>query len=256
MKIPERVVHHLDALLAGAIAVLFAFEIAVEADLRGDRALAAVVSALICVTLPARQRWPLIPLVACLVGEAAGGVEAVRLARELMPDVIVMDVRMPDLEGIQATRQIVLDPASPRVLVLTTFDADEYVYEALRAGACGFLLKDGPEDQLLAAIRITAVGGSLFASAVTARLIEGFVSPGAVSALPVALTDLTGREREVLVLIARGLSNAELATSLVLSEHTAKSHVSAILRKLGLRDRLQAVILAYECGLVRPGGDA
>jgi DNA-binding NarL/FixJ family response regulator len=188
-----------------------------------------------------------------VVGEAADGVEAVAAARELQPDVVLMDVRMPRVDGIEATRQIAAMPAAPRVLVLTTFDLDEYVFAALRAGASGFLLKDAPEEQLLAAIRIVADGGSLFAPAVTQRLIERFTTLDEPAAPPPALAELTAREAEVLRLLARGRSNAEIAAELVVSEHTVKTHVAHVLSKLGLRDRIQAVILAYESGLVRPG---
>ena len=186
-----------------------------------------------------------------IVGEAGHGGEAVELARALEPDVVLMDIRMPEVDGIEATRRIVDGRANgPRVLVLTTFDLDEYVYEALRAGASGFLLKDAPEDQLVAGIKIVADGGSLFAPAVTRRLIERFA--GARPAEPVqALAELTPRELEVLRLVARGLSNAEIAGELVVSEHTAKTHVAHILQKLDLRDRVQAVVLAYESGVVR-----
>jgi DNA-binding NarL/FixJ family response regulator len=188
-----------------------------------------------------------------VVGEAGDGEEAVRLAAELAPAVVLMDIRMPTLNGIEATEQIVVDETSPRVLVLTTFDYDEYVYAALRAGASGFLLKDAPEDQLLAAIRVVAAGGALFSPAVTRRLIEEFArrraSPGHAS----RIDGLTAREHEVLRLIARGLSNAEIASELTVSEHTTKTHVAHILGKLGLRDRAQAVVVAYEAGLVRPG---
>jgi DNA-binding NarL/FixJ family response regulator len=188
-----------------------------------------------------------------VVGEAADGAEAVTLARDLHPDVVLMDVRMPNVDGIEATRRIV-DGADgmPRVLVLTTFDLDEYVYQALRAGASGFLLKDAPEDQLVAGIRIVANGGSLFAPAVTRRLIERFADTAPREPSP-ALAELTRRELEVLRLLARGLSNAEIAAELVLSEHTAKTHVAHILGKLDLRDRVQAVVLAYESGIVRAG---
>jgi DNA-binding NarL/FixJ family response regulator len=188
-----------------------------------------------------------------VVGEAGGGLAAVTNAEALTPDVILMDIRMPDLNGIEATRRIVRDEGSPRVLVLTTFDLDEYVYEALRAGASGFLLKDAPEDQLLAAIRVVASGGSLFAPSVTRKLIQRFAEERSPSANGDALEELTGRERDVLKLIARGLSNSEIAEELVVSEHTTKTHVSSILRKLDLRDRVQAVVLAYETGLIRPG---
>jgi DNA-binding NarL/FixJ family response regulator len=187
-----------------------------------------------------------------VLGEAGDGVEAVSLARELKPDVVLMDVRMPKLDGIAATRLLVQEPEPPRVLVLTTFDLDEYVFGALRAGASGFLLKDAPEEQLLAAIRVAADGGALFSPGVTRRLIERFAQLGETAG-PSAVDELSPRELEVLRLIARGLTNAEIATQLVVSEHTIKTHVARILQKLDLRDRTQAVILAYECGFVRPG---
>jgi DNA-binding NarL/FixJ family response regulator len=186
-----------------------------------------------------------------VVGEASDGAEAVALTNEVHPDVVLMDVRMPVMDGIEATRRIVRGREhDPRVLVLTTFDLDEYVYEALRAGASGFLLKDAPEEQLVSGIRIVAEGGSLFAPAVTRRLIERFAG-SAPRECPPALVDLTPRELEVLQLVARGLSNAEIAAELVVSEHTAKTHVAHILDKLDLRDRVQAVVIAYESGLVR-----
>ena len=188
-----------------------------------------------------------------VVGEAGDGVEAVAAARTLQPDVVLMDVRMPRVDGIEATRQISLLAEAPRVLVLTTFDLDEYVFAALRVGASGFLLKDAPEDQLLSAIRVVSGGGSLFAPSVTRRLIERFASLDNGAAPPPALDELTSRELEVLRLLARGRSNAEIAAELVVSEHTVKTHVAHVLAKLDLRDRIQAVILAYEIGLVRPG---
>jgi len=189
-----------------------------------------------------------------VVGEATNGAEAVVLAAELEPHVVLMDVRMPELDGIEATRRILeAQPDGPRVLVLTTFSDDEYVYEALRAGASGFLLKDAPEDQLIAGIRIVAQGGSLFAPAVTRKLIERFAGR-APAPPPPALDELTPRELEVLRLLARGLSNAEIAAEFVVSDHTVKTHVAHVLQKLDLRDRVQAVVVAYETGLVQPGG--
>ena len=186
-----------------------------------------------------------------VVGEAADGTEAIDLARELEPDVVLMDVRMPNVDGIEATRRIVDgSEQAARVLVLTTFDLDEYVYEALRAGASGFLLKDAPEEQLVSGIRVVAGGASLFAPAVTRRLIERFAG-ASPPVPPPALGELTPRELEVLHLVARGLSNAEIAAELVVSEHTAKTHVAHILDKLDLRDRVQAVVLAYESGIAR-----
>jgi DNA-binding NarL/FixJ family response regulator len=191
-----------------------------------------------------------------VVGEAGDGVEAVELARRELPDVVLMDIRMPVMDGLEATRRIVaLDRAEGiRVLVLTTFDLDEYVYEALQAGASGFLLKDTPPADLLAAIRVVAGGDALLAPGVTRRLIAEFArrpEPSAVA--PAALAALTDREREVLALVARGLSNAEIAELLVVSGATAKTHVSRVLAKLGARDRAQLVMLAYETGLVTPG---
>jgi len=185
-----------------------------------------------------------------VVGEAADGVEAVALAGELAPDVVLMDLRMPEMDGVEATRRITSSSDS-KVVVLTTFDLDEFVYASLRAGASAFLLKDAKEEQLLAAIRVAAEGGSMFAPAVTQRLIERFTEGAAAPATP--LPEISAREREVLVLVAKGLSNAEIAASLVISEHTAKTHVASVLQKLRVASRVQAVVLAYESGLVKPG---
>jgi DNA-binding NarL/FixJ family response regulator len=190
-----------------------------------------------------------------VVGEAGDGREAVGRAERLGPDVVLMDVRMPDVDGIEATRRILARDGAPRVVVLTTFDRDEYVYAALRAGASAFLLKDAPEQQLLAAIRVVADGGSLFSPSVTRRLIEHFTNGARDAVAPPALDELSPRELEVLRLMARGLSNAEIAAELIVSEHTAKTHVAKVLQKLDLRNRVQAVVLAYEAGLVRPGFD-
>jgi DNA-binding NarL/FixJ family response regulator len=187
-----------------------------------------------------------------LVGEAGNGAEALELAGRLDPDVILMDVRMPELDGVEATRRLVSGGTRARVLVLTTFDLDEYVYAAIRAGASGFLLKDVQPDELADAIRVVAAGNSLFGPAATQRLLDRFVQQGEPREPP-AVGELTDREREILELLARGLSNAEIAERLFLSEATVKSHVSAILRKLGVRDRVQAVIAAYEAGIVRAG---
>jgi DNA-binding NarL/FixJ family response regulator len=187
-----------------------------------------------------------------VVGEAANGFEAIDLCASTKPDVVLMDVRMPELDGISATRQIASLDAPPRVLVLTTFDLDEVVYDALRAGASGFLLKDAPEERLTTAIRVVADGGSLFAPSVTRRLIEEFARRAPKSEAD--LSSLTERENEVLRLVARGLSNAEIGSTLFVSENTVKTHVARVLMKLGVRDRVQAVVLAYESGLVRPQG--
>ncbi len=189
-----------------------------------------------------------------VVAEAADGREALRLTRELAPDVVVMDIRMPELDGIEATRRLQAAGATTRVLILTTFDLDQYLYEAMRAGASGFLLKDAPSDQLVAGIRTVAVGDALLAPALTRRLIEHFVRrPPPDTALPPNLGQLTSRELEVLTLLARGLSNTEIATTLFLGEATIKTHVGRILQKLDLRDRVQAVVYAYETGLIQPG---
>jgi len=190
-----------------------------------------------------------------VVGEASDGRECVELCRQLEPDVILMDVRMPNVDGVQATHRIAAEGSPARIIILTTYDLDEYVYEAIRAGASGFLLKDVRPAQLVDAIRVVAAGEALLAPSVTKRLLNRFADilpPKNGAPLP-GLTELTEREREVLKLLASGLSNAELAERLFLSEATVKSHISNLLRKLGLRDRVQAVILAYETGLVRPG---
>jgi DNA-binding NarL/FixJ family response regulator len=187
-----------------------------------------------------------------LVGEAGDGDEAIRAAAELDPDVILMDIRMPNLDGVEATRRLVNSGSAARILVLTTFDLDEYVYAAVRAGASGFLLKDVQPGELVDAIRVVAAGNSLFGPAATRRLVERFAPPPAARATN-TINELTEREREILRLLAQGRSNAELAEQLFLSEATVKTHVSAILRKLAVRDRVQAVIAAYEAGLVRPG---
>jgi len=188
-----------------------------------------------------------------VVGEAVDGRDAVDLAMRLCPDVVVMDVRMPVMDGIEATRRITSMRGTSRVLILTTFDLDEYVFEALRAGASGFALKSRPLDELLSAIRVIAAGDALLAPSITRRLISHFTERASAPArLPSGLAELTEREREVLSLVARGLSNVELAESLHVSVPTAKTHVSRVLAKLGARDRTQLVIIAYESGLVTP----
>jgi DNA-binding NarL/FixJ family response regulator len=188
-----------------------------------------------------------------IVGEASNGREALDLARELRPDVVLLDIRMPELDGLEAARRLLTNPDAPRVLVLTTFDTDEYVYEAMKAGASGFLLKAVRPEQLADAVRTVAAGDTLLAPAITRRLIEEFVQGPAPGAAPEALEELTERELEVLKLIARGMSNAQVAAELVVSEATVKTHVTHILRKLDLSDRVQAVVLAYESGLIRAG---
>jgi DNA-binding NarL/FixJ family response regulator len=189
-----------------------------------------------------------------VVGTASDGAEAVKISRELRPDVVLMDVRMPGTDGIEATRQLTGDANGPHVIILTTFDLDEYVYDALRAGASGFLLKDVTGERLFDAVRVVAAGEALLAPAVTRRLISEFARlRPAAPAPPAAVAELTPRETEVLRLLAEGLSNPEIADRLVITEETVKTHVSRVLHKLALRDRAQAVVLAYESGLVRPG---
>jgi DNA-binding NarL/FixJ family response regulator len=192
-----------------------------------------------------------------VVGEAGDGVQALDQVRALQPDVVLMDVRMPRMDGVEATRRIAGPDrdGSARVLVLTTFDLDEYVVEALRAGASGFLLKDVPAEDLIAAIRVVADGDAIVAPSITRRLLDRFAArlPAVDERTPAALESLTDREVEVLRLVARGLSNAEIAKELFVSETTVKTHVGHLLTKLGLRDRVQAAVFAYESGLVRPG---
>jgi DNA-binding NarL/FixJ family response regulator len=194
-----------------------------------------------------------------VVGEAGNGVEALAAARKVRPDVILMDIRMPEMDGITATRELCegrsADPECPRVLILTTFDLDDYVYDALRAGASGFLLKDTPPEDLAEAIRIVAAGDSLLSPSVTRKLVEEFNRAPAIPTPDKRLGDLTEREVEVLQQLARGLSNSEIANALFVSETTVKTHVSHILTKLELRDRVQAVVIAYESGLVVPGNN-
>ncbi|MGW1586340.1 response regulator [Streptomyces sp. NPDC002386] len=191
-----------------------------------------------------------------VVGQAVHGLDAIAKVRELAPDVVLMDIRMPELGGIEATRRITTDHPDIRVLVLTTFDLDEYVYQALRAGASGFLLKDASADQLAEAVRVVAAGDALLAPGITRRLIAEFSRLDGTPRPPLMrrVGDLTERETEVLTLIAQGLSNAEIAGRLVVAEQTVKTHVGRILVKLGLRDRTQAAVFAYESGLVRPSG--
>jgi DNA-binding NarL/FixJ family response regulator len=194
-----------------------------------------------------------------VVGEAGDGAEAVEAVRALAPDVVLMDVRMPVLDGIGATREILRDRTrGPHILILTTFDLDEYVYEALRAGASGFLLKDTPPEELVEAIRVVARGDALLSPTITRRVIEEFVRrpPDSVRRPPEQLAELTARELEILRLVARGLSNAEIAKEAFVSETTVKTHVARILMKLSLRDRVQAVVFAYEHGVVTPGDTA
>ncbi len=188
-----------------------------------------------------------------LVGEAENGAQALELAKELDPDVILMDVRMPELDGVEATKRLVAAGTRARILVLTTFDLDEYIYASIRAGASGFLLKDVQPDELADAIRVVAAGNSLFGPAATQRLLDRFAERNEPTQLR-SLDALTDREHEILELLAHGLSNAEIAERLYLSETTVKTHVSAVLRKLGVRDRVQAVIAAYEAGIARAGG--
>ena len=189
-----------------------------------------------------------------VVGEAADGREAVQLARRARPDLVLMDIRMPELDGLSAARQVLALPHAPRVLMLTTFDDDENVYEALRIGTSGFLLKASPPEQLLEAIRLVGAGKALIDPAVTRRVIDAFARQPARRPLPPEIEELTPRELEVLRHVARGLNNAEIAAELVVSEATVKTHMNRLLMKLGLRDRTQAVVLAYEARLVHPGG--
>lgn len=193
-----------------------------------------------------------------VVGLAANGADALELARLERPDVVLMDVRMPGMDGLEATRRLLAGrPPQPRVLILTTFDLDEYIYEALKAGASGFLLKDGPRAQLVAGVRAVAAGESMLAPSIMLRLIQAYVERKTwPPEPPAALRSLSDREREVLLLVARGLSNAEIAQTLFLSEATVKTHVAHLLQKLGLRDRVQAVILAYEHRLIQPGSES
>ncbi len=200
-----------------------------------------------------------------VVAEAADGEAAIRLARRHRPDVVLMDIRMPGLDGLEATRRLLASfaadppaagPQPPRIVILTTFDLDEYVYAALQAGAAGFLLKDVSPEHLVGAVRTVAVGDALLAPSITRRLVERYARPGAApDAAPETLASLTAREIEVFRLLARGMSNAEIAATLVVSEATIKTHVAGILGKLGLRNRAQAVVLAYESGMVRVGSD-
>ena len=188
-----------------------------------------------------------------VVGEAGSGEEALAVCARERPDLVCMDIRMPGMDGIEATRRLLREPSPPRVLVLTTFDLDAYVYEALRAGASGFLVKDAPPERLVAAVRSVAAGEELFAPTVLRRLVEAYVREPPAEPTADVLDGLTDREREVLLQMAAGLSNAEIAATLYLSPLTVKTHVTRILTKLGLRDRVQAVVLAYESGLVRRG---
>jgi DNA-binding NarL/FixJ family response regulator len=192
-----------------------------------------------------------------IVAQAADGLEAIEAVLRTRPDVVLMDIRMPRLDGIEATRRVRARERAPRVIMLTTFDLDEYVYDALKAGASGFLLKDAPPEQLVAGVRVVAAGDALLAPAVTRRLIEEFARhPTPRPAGPPELAELTAREREILTFMARGRSNREIAAQLVIGESTVKTHVGNVLMKLDLRDRVHAVVLAYETGLVRPGDDA
>ena len=190
-----------------------------------------------------------------VAGEAADGAAAVALAASERPDVVLMDIRMPVMDGLEATRLITAaGPSAPKVVILTTFDLDDYVYEALRSGASGFLLKDAPRADLVAAVRVAAAGDALLAPSVTRRLIEAFARrPASVAPAPSRLASLTPRERDILLQVARGRSNIEIARELVVTEATVKTHVGHLLAKLGLRDRVQAVILAYETGAITPG---
>jgi DNA-binding NarL/FixJ family response regulator len=187
-----------------------------------------------------------------VVGEAVDGLQAVSTARELRPDVVLMDIRMPELDGIEATRRLTAHGEPAKVLILTTFDLDEYVFDALRAGASGFLLKDTPAGQLAAAVRMIAAGDALLAPTITRRLIAEFTATPRTLPPPPGLDELTARELDVFGPVAKGLSNAEIAAHLVIAETTVKTHVARVLMKLGLRDRVQAVVLAYEAGLVGP----
>jgi DNA-binding NarL/FixJ family response regulator len=188
-----------------------------------------------------------------VVGEAADGNEVLEVARRVAPDVVLMDIRMPGLDGLEASRRLLAGADPPKVLVLTTFDEEEYLYEALRAGTSGFLLKVSPPEQLIGAIRTVADGNALIDPAVTRRVIEAFGRRATASPPPASYEELTAREREVLVLLARGRSNAEIADELIVGDATVKTHVARVLMKLGLRDRVQAVVFAYEHGIVTPG---